>query len=257
VGRHRELAIAAMRAITERSFDDFMHAAGIPMNLPEVGGALPAMVRETISAAELRLLADFVMVWSLGDYGEHECSQYFDPDSPWYNVIHGAYGLRSYKRDGTAWGFRADGAPNWEEFFRISEVDYNFLTATQFGCPPEKLSFQIHSMDTGASDGWFWAETVATIPSGLHDFTQTLGTPEAYVIYGIPPSPGSLRRPAFEPVQMRGQVFLRQMTWGPLPISLAWGVTCPDTPSGNELRKTIIKALAEQYLPLRPGSVRA
>jgi hypothetical protein len=252
MGTHRELAIAAMKAISARFADDFMHQAGIPMPEAIVPGALPAMVRETVPAATLSRLVDMAMIWTLGDYADGlECSRYFDPTSPWYNVIYGAYGLRSYKRDGSAWGFRPNGEPDWEEFFQITEVDYNFLTATQFGCPASELSFQIHSMKTGSSQGWFWAETHATVPSGLHDFTATLGDPEAYVMYGIP-SPTYLageHRP-YEPVKMHGQVFLRQMTSGPQPISMAWGVTCPDTPSGNALRDTIMKTLAESYLPL-------
>ena len=243
-----------MKAISTRFGDDFMQRAGVPMPDPVVPGALPATVRETVPASLLNMLVDVAMIWTLGDFPSgNDCSLYFDPASPWYNVIYGAYGLRSHKRDGSAWGFNLDGSPNWDEFFQVSAVDYNFLTAGQFGCPPNQMTFEIHSRTTGIDHGWFYAQTVATIPSGLHDFRATLGNPEAYLLYGIP-SPAYLTggHQPYEPVAMRGHVFLRQMTFGPYPISLAWGVTCPDTPAGNALRGSIITALAQSYLPLAP-----
>ena len=92
---------------------------------------------------------------------------------------------------------------------------------------------------------------VASIPSGLHDFSATLANPLAYVIYGVPPrrllTP---EHPAYEPVRMRGTLYMRQMTKGsPNPITLAWGALCPD-PAGTELRRQIIDVMGQQYRAL-------
>ena len=109
---HRELAIAAMQAATATAANDFMHQANIPMPVAIAPGALPAMIRETVYAEDLHRLVDVDMLWTIGDYvPELDCSAYYDPSSPWYNVIYGAYGLRSYKRDGAAWGFDRSGRP--------------------------------------------------------------------------------------------------------------------------------------------------
>lgn len=246
---HRELAITAMQAATAMAANDFMHQAKIPMPEAIAPGALPAMIRETVLAEDLHRLVDVDMVWTIGDYvPDLDCSAYYDPSSPWYNVIYGAYGLRSYKRDGLGWGFHRGGQPNFAEFFEVSAIDYNFLTAGQFGCPASKMCFAVEHVDEGSEHGWAFADMVATIPSGLHDFSATLGNPLAYVIYGVPPR-RLLKRghAAYEPVKMRGRVYMRQMTRGPQPITLAWGALCPDTVAGGALRRRIINVMAKQY----------
>ena len=249
---HRELAIAAMQAATAMAANDFMHQANIPMPEAIAPGALPAMIRETVFAEDLHRLVDVDMLWTIGDYvPELDCSAYYDPSSPWYNVIYGAYGLRSYKRDGSAWGFDRSGRANFAEFFEVSAIDYNFLTAGQFGCPASKMCFAVEHVAPGSEDGWAVADMLATIPSGLHDFSATLGNPLAYVIYGVPPrqllTPD---HPAYEPVTMRGRLYMRQMTQGPQPITLAWGALCPDTDAGGVLRGSIIDVMAQQYRAL-------
>jgi hypothetical protein len=247
---HRELAIAAMKAATAMAGDDFMQQAKIPMPDAIAPGALPAMIRETVGAEDLHRLVDVCMLWAIGDYlTDADCSAYYDPSSPWYNVIYGAYGLRSYKRDGAAWGFEPDGTPNFAELIEVSDIDYNFLTAGQFGCPPAQMCFAGQYNERPAERGWAVADTTATIPSGLHDFVTTLGNPMAYVIYGVPDrrfiTPA---HPAFEPVPMRGRVYMRQMTSAPQPITLAWGALCPDTADGNALLETIMNVMRQQYL---------
>ena len=95
------------------------------------------MARDEVPANRLMLSTDLVMNWTIGDFGRRDvCSSYYNPNSPWYNVLYGSYGLRSYKTDGTAWGYHADGSPDFDEFLEIAKIDYNFFTAGQFGCPP-------------------------------------------------------------------------------------------------------------------------
>jgi hypothetical protein len=249
---HRQLALTAMQAMVAEAAGDFMNAAKIPMPVAIVPGALPGIARETVPAEALHLHVDVDMAWTIGDFvPEHDCSAYYDPSSAWYNVFYGAYGLRSYKPDGAAWGFHPDGSPDFDEFFRISEIDYDFLTAGQFGCPPSKMCFAVQVTESGTARGWSFAEVTATIPSGLHDLATTLGNPAAYVIYGVP-SPTFLAggHAPYEQVKMRGTLFLRQVTPPPLPITLAWGALCPDTPDGRgrELLATIIDAMGRDYL---------
>jgi hypothetical protein len=248
---HRELAIAAMKAASAQAGDDFMARAKIPMPVALAPGALPAMIRETVTAEDLHRLVDVCMLWTLGDYGaDADCSAYYDPRSPWYNVIYGAYGLRSYKRDGSAWGFRRDGTPDFDEFIEVTTIDYNFLTAGQFGCPAAKMCFAGSYQALPPENGWSVAATQAVIPSGLHNFVDTLGNPMAYVIYGVPSPSLLVGHDEFEPVPMRGQVYLRQMTSGPQPISLAWGALCPDTPDGRALLDAILAVMRPLYLPI-------
>ena len=251
---HRDLAIAAMKTATALAADDFMNQARVAMPVaivPAVNGlgALPATMRETVPAEDLHRLVDVAMVWTIGDYlPQSDCSAYYDPSSPWYNVIYGAYGLRSYKRDGVAWGFNRDGTPNFAEFCEVSAIDYNFLTAGWLGCPPALMSFDVRHVLQGDVKGWACAEITATIPSGLHDFTATLGEPAAYVIYGIPDSRflTGVHKP-YEPVAMRGLVYMRQVAQTPQPITLAWGALCPDTRDGHDLMRRIVDAMAPDY----------
>jgi hypothetical protein len=99
-------------------------------------------------------------------------------------------------------------------------------------------------------EGWDSADIRATIPSGLHRGERTLGKPETYVYYGVPnDNLFSGGHESYEPVPMRGQMYMREMekTDLPEPITLAWGALCPATDKGEELLKRIIKALGEKY----------
>lgn len=248
---NRELAIAAMKAASLGASEDFMSKAGIPMPEPIVPGALPQMIRETVSAMELKMRIDIVMAFTIGEFPDDVgCSLYYDPSSPWYNVIYGSYGIKSYKPDGAAWGYDTNGKPDWDEFFKLSQVDYDFLTAGQFGAKPSQMCFDIHHLDSGTIGDWNYADTWATIPSGLHDFRRTLGNPQSYLLYGIPDPTYLEGHIEFEPVSMRGRIYSRQMTTNDGPITLAWGTTCPDTPSGHTLLDIIMKTLEDSYMPL-------
>ena len=258
---HRNLAVAAMQAMNALAANDFMNQAKIPMPEPIVQptsglqGALPAMARETVPAEFLHMLVDVDMVWTIADYDPgYDCSSYYDPSSPWYNVFYGAYGLRSYKADGTAWGYNPDGTPNFEEFIRVPATDYNFLTAGMFGCPPSQMCFQVTNGVQGSRNGWDMIDVVAKVPSGLHDPAVSLADPATYVVYGVP-DPGFLNgHPAYEPVEMRGLLFLKQMAHAPQPIpqpiSFGWGALCPNTDAGNQLLSVIINTMGAQYFEL-------
>lgn len=249
---HRNLALAAMQAMNALAANDFMNQAKIPMPEPIAPGALPGMVRETVPAEFLHMLVDIDMVWTIADYeASYDCSAYYDPSSPWYNVFYGAYGLRSYKSNGAAWGYNADGTPNFPEFLQIPNVDYNFLTAGMFGCPPQQMCFDVRSWVPGSKNGWDLIDVVATVPSGLHDPAVTLADPSTYVIYGVP-DPGFLSNghTAYESVEMRGLLYLKQMTEGPQPISLGWGALCPHTNAGGELLSSILDTMGSQYFRL-------
>jgi len=248
---HRNLALAAMKAMNAAAANDFMNQAKISMPEPIAPGALPGMARETVPAEFLHMLVDIDMVWTIADYDPaYDCSAYYDPSSPWYNVFYGAYGLRSYKPDGSAWGYHPDGTANFTEFLQIPTVDYNFLTAGMFGCPPQLMDFDVTSRVEGARNGWDMIDIVATIPSGLHDPSVTLADPSTYVVYGVP-DPGFLNGHApYEHVEMRGLLFLKWMTKGPAPISLAWGALCPHTDAGGEVLSSIITTMGEQYFQI-------
>src|SRR3954469_14506184 len=88
--------------------DDFLRAAGVETPVPDVPGVIPAVGRRFHGALELKRLFDLIAVYRIGDFAG-EGSTYFDPTSPWYNVAYGAYGMRSRKPVGGAWGFHADG----------------------------------------------------------------------------------------------------------------------------------------------------
>jgi hypothetical protein len=119
-----------------------------------------------------------------------------------------------------------------------------------FGCPPEKMCFEITNWVAGSKNGWDLVDVEANVPSGLHDPTATLADPSTYVVYGVPDSGFLAGHTAYEPVQMRGKLFLKQMTTGPMPISLGWGALCPNTDAGTELLGTIINTMGSQYLRL-------
>jgi hypothetical protein len=258
---HRNLAVAAMQAMNAAAAGDFMNQAKIPMPepivrpMPGLAGALPAMARETVPAQFLHMLVDVDMVWTIADFDpRYDCSSYYDPSSPWYNVFYGAYGLRSYKPDGTAWGFNPDGTPNFAEFLRVPALDYNFLTAGMFGCPPGMMCFDVRHQVQSSKNGWDAIDVIATAPSGLHEPSASLADPSTYVIYGVPDPSFLAGRTAYECVEMRGLLYLKDMTpvKSPFPqkISLAWGALCPNTAAGNELLSVIIDTMGDQYFRL-------
>ena len=251
MGAHRDLAIAAMLVMQKRAAEDFVATANVQMPVVVVDGALGGMVRETVPALEVHELVDVCLQFTIGDYpSELECSSYYDRDSPWYNVFYGSYGLRSYKSGGAAWGFNGKGTPNFDELLTIAGIDYNFFTAGQFGCPPEKMCFKADVVKTGKLDAWFWADVAATVPSGLHDPHVSLASPETYVLYGVPGKDFVAKGSPYEEVPMKGRFYMRQMNADPQPITLAWGGLCPSTASGQALLETIMAAMGKKYLPL-------
>ena len=261
MGAHRDLAIFAMKAMSNPELgQDFMRKAKIDMPEPIVDGALPAMGREEFRAIKLNKPVDMVVLWTIGDFLEgHECSAYYDPSSRWYNVFYGAYGVRSYKPDRSAWGYSPDGKVLFQELFELAAIDYNYLTAGYLGCPPDRMSFHIDPQDVveGTRNGWDSADIRATVPSALHEAHMSLGQPKGYIIYGVPSARflGNGRQ-NYEPVRMRGRLFMRQIRQQvlPQPITLAWGALCPETDEGDALLSTIIDTLGKAYFPIEAGA---
>ncbi len=288
MGAHRELAKAAMNIKTQQSLQtDFMGKAGANIDLPQVlvKEALPAMLRQEVPARKMQMLVDMIMYFAIGDYpGERDYSTYYDPDSPWYNVFYGAYALRSYKLDGSAWGYRKNGEPDFDEFMKVPAVDYNFFQAGQFGCPPGKMCFdptwkkpRTKSIRSGRVTGprrpgaraarrpayrrkdcWDFIEVETPIPSGLHDPRRSLGQPDTYVLYGVPRLSLLHGREQYEKVQMKGEMFMRRIPGFPnakfpQPITLAFGVLCPSDPGGQALMREISDALWERYKGVPPA----
>ncbi len=251
MGYRRTLAMLAMKG--KSSSNDFMSQANLPLPEPQVAGALPVMVRGLNTATQLHMLMDLIVLWGIGDFeSTYECSSYYDPSSPWYNVFFGAYAIRSYKRDGTAWGYTAKGQANFDEFLQVAGLDYNFLTAAQFGCPPSKMCFAVDSVATDSKNGWDLADVIAQIPSGLHDPTKYPADLSTYIAFGIPDPSFLNGRGSYEPVQVHGQFYMRRLSVpsGSPPITLAWGTACPKTSAGNSLLEAIIQTLGQAYLPL-------
>jgi hypothetical protein len=248
----RELALKAMVATQVMPKPDFLLAKGIATPMPVVSGALPQYARVFFPSLVLKgLPVDLVVVWTIGDFpGNSICSSYYDPRSPWYNVFYGAYGILSHKRDGTYWGFKADGTPNYEEMFEIPELDYNYLTAGQLGCPPAKQHFEVLEQHPGTVGAWSLTEAVCKVPSGLHHLEDSLhANPLYYSIFGYPDQKLIGNHESYEPVTMRGQTFFRKATTedDKDKITLTWGAMCPDTEAGQALLKTIIAALRQVY----------
>lgn len=253
MGYQRDIAIAGMKAASDTT--DFMREVGIDMPEPQVPGALPAMTREMNTADNMRALMDVVILFGIGDFApQRDCSSYYDPASPWYNTFYGAYAIRSYKRDGSAWAYHLDGTPNFEELLHLSKVDYNFLTAAEFGCPPSSMCFSATTTKIRAGNGWDSAEVSAQVPSGLHDPLRYPGNLRNYVVWGIP-DPAFLKKAkgvSHEPVQMRGLFHMCPIKKAPIDqwITLAWGATCPDTKAGRALLRRIVGIMSKQYEPL-------
>jgi hypothetical protein len=253
MGIHRDLAIAAMTAIEPPSgFDRNEFAPVDDLPRPVVPGALPAMGRAFVPAAVFKLPVDVLMFWGLGDFGADDvCSTLYDPDSGWHNVLFGAYAIRSKEADGSAWGYGADGAPDFGQLFQIFSVDYDVLTAGQFGCPPQEMCFRVDQCTTGTETApgtsivWDSADVFATVPSLLHDFRTTLRTPQSYMVYGVPDPRFLAGRQPFQPVAMQGRMYMRRVA---PQVTLAWGTLCPVTDAGRTVLRTIIDALGRSYL---------
>jgi len=242
-----------MRAVS--SSKDFMTDAklALPEPSPPVAGALPAMTRELNSAAQLRMFIDLVILWGIGDFGSaFQCSAFYDPSSPWYNTFYGAYAIRSYKKDGTAWGYNAQGQADFDEFLQVPAVDYNFLTAAQFGCPPDKMCFAVKTIvPSPPNNGWDFADVTAQVPSGLHDPTQHAANPGNYIVFGIPDPSFLNGHTSYEAVPVHGQFYMRRLSVpsGSRPITLVFGAICPD-PTGNTLLTAIMQTLKQAYWKL-------
>ena len=247
----RDLAIHTMRATQEFPKDDFLGNHGIAAPMPVVEGAIPEHARVRFPSALLGLPIDLLVIFTIGNFDpSRECSDYYVPDSPWYNVFYGTYGILSHKPDGTWWGYHSDGKPDFEQMLRVPELDYNVLTAGQLGCPPDKRIFKVLELSTGKVGAWDRGDVVTQIPSGLHRWNEAFGAdPFYYSIFGFPDQKLLGNRQSYEPVRMRGQMFFRRVTevQNGDRITLVWGAMCPDTPEGNALLKKIIDTLAPLY----------
>jgi hypothetical protein len=261
MGAHRELAISAMKAVTRQSKEkpDFMEKAQLALPGVTIPGSLPQTLRTEVVANDLHLAADLVLNWTIGDYpGNKDYSAYYDPASPWYNVFFGAYGIRSYKLDGQAWGYHKDGRPDFDEFLEVVRIDYNNFVAGQFGCPAEKMSFEVLHKKEKRVDGWDIAKIDAFIPSGLHDPVWSLGQPGSYVVYGVPSTKLMKDHPAYEKLEMHGQMYMRRVPKHcihkdiPQPITFAFGALCRDDKPGRKLLDETMTALKNAYLQLYP-----
>lgn len=230
----RSRAIDAMHASIE---DDFLKGAGIETPVPDVPGVIPAVGRRLNTALELKRRVDLLTVFRIGDFAGG-CSSCLDPQSPWYNVSYGAWGLRSYKTAGAAWGFTADGQPDYDELLDFALVDFDFLKAAALGCPAEQLCFHVESLTKGQAGIWATAELLATIPSVLHAGAST-------PLYGTAEASFSAGRKNFEPVAMVGKVFFRAAQ---PRLTLAWGGLCPATPAGEELLQKIVTEMSRLYV---------
>jgi hypothetical protein len=264
----RELAVATMRVTqtVTKSFD-FLTSNGVATPMPNVAGALPEHARVQFPSAFLGMKCDIVVVWNIADFpGDRHCSSYYDPRSPWYNVFFGAYGIRSLKPDGSYWGYKPDGTPDFDEIFQIPKKDYNDLTAGQLGCPPEKRVFQIRDFRTDKVGRWDHADVHCIIPSGVHraleiesleDWLAESGikpedwpNPSYYLIFGKPDErmiPAGT--PSYEPVEMRGDLFFRKIDEKRTerPLTLVFGSCCPVANGGQALRAQIVAALSALY----------
>ncbi len=230
----RGRAVEAMHASIE---DDFLKGAGVETPVPDVPGVIPAVGRRFHGAHELKRLFDLLRVYRIGDFAG-AASTCLDPQSPWYNVGYGAWGLRSYKTNGAAWGFSSDGAPDFDELLEVALVEYDFLKAGALGCPPDQLCFHVESLTKGRDGVWATAEVLATIPSVLHAGASS-------PLYGTAEPSFCAGRKNFEPVAMVGKLFFRAVQ---PKLTLAWGGLCPATPAGEELLEKIVSEMSRLYM---------
>jgi hypothetical protein len=247
MGLHKLLAQEAMKATWLEPGDDFLKANDIQVTVPDVPGSIGAVAREPFSARTLKALFDLLVVFSIGDFPNAlACSSYYDPKSPWYNVFYGAYGIRSFKQDGAAWGYAPDGSVALDELLRVPFTDYNFLTAGELGCPPQKMCFRKDGTSLAKDGRWDVATVDVTVPSGLHHPRDAVSPNLTYyAVFGVPDE--SLLtggRASYEPVPMRGKMFFRMVA---PQITLVWGALCPKTGEGGALLDRIITAMRPLY----------
>jgi len=253
----RMVAAGALMAETRMNLPkSFLGDINLAFPQTDIEGALPATGLGWNPAAALHMFVDLATLWGFGDFDESlGCSTYYDPNSAWYNGFFGGYAMRSYKPDGAAWGYDANGGQvNFDEFFKVCAVDYNFLTAGAFGCPPDKMCFRVTQCTASKSDGWDVATVIAKAPSGLHNPAQAQypADPSSYLVFGLP-HPGLLNGgDSFAEVELTGQFYLRQWPTrsNGRPVSLAWGAAYYNTNAGQALLKTSIAKMAPKYLLL-------
>jgi hypothetical protein len=250
---HRRLAATALAATHHLNADDFLARRGIPLPVPVVEGAMDVTARRGFSARRVGRPVDLLVCFRVGDWtAGARGSSYFDPQSPWYNVFYGGYGMRSYKRDGSAWGYGPDGQPRVDEVLDVVGLDYDFLTAGELGCPPERMCFGVEDLVLSRRDGWDVLDAVATVPSALHRMREAYRPNWSYYLaFGLPDATllGE-EELSFAPVRMRGRLHVRQA--GPR-LSIAWGALCPDTFSGQALLRRILSAMEPHYVPAPPA----
>ncbi len=247
MGLQRQLAVMAMNATPLPGKTNFLEVAGIPTPVPAVPGSIGAVAHEPFVAFDTKRMFDLLVAFTIGDFSSGAgCSDYFNPHSAWYNTFYGAYGIRSYKRDGSPWGFRRDGSPDVDEMLEVPQLDYNFLTAGELGCPASRMCFDVLDVSLGREGAWHFADVTCVIPSGLHRL-EDAEAPDLtyYAVFGVPEEAYLLGRESYELVRMRGRMF-----WRPVAerLTLAWGGLCPDTPEGQDLMRTIVDAMRPLYV---------
>jgi hypothetical protein len=247
MGLQRQLAIMAMNATPLPGKTNFLEEAGLATPVPAIPGSIGAVAHEPFLAFDTKRLMDVLVAFTIGDFPSGVgCSEYFNPHSPWYNVFYGAYGVRSYKRNGSPWGFKRDGRPDVDEMLEVPQLDYNFLTAGELGCPASRMCFEVLEVAPGREGPWHTADVACLIPSGLHR-VEDAESPDLtyYAVFGVPEEDYLAGgRESYEPVRMRGRMY-----WRPVAerLTLVWGGLCPDTPDGQRLMHTIIDAMTPLY----------
>jgi hypothetical protein len=247
MGIQRELAVLGMNATPLPGQTDWLAEAGILTPVPALPGSLGAVAHEPFLASQIKRLYDLMVIFTIGDFADGApCSSYFDPRSPWYNVFYGAYGIRSYKPDGTPWGFRPDGSVALDEMLDVPWLDYNFLTAGCLGCPPAKMCFRVEESTATREGAWHVLDVSCVVPSGLH-LRRDAVSPDLtyYVVFGVPPE-GWLAggRQSYEPVRMRGRMYFQPVADR---TTLVWGGLTPNTPEGQRLLGAILDSMAPLY----------
>jgi hypothetical protein len=247
MGLQRELAAMGPCAPPLPSQKKLLAESGIATPVPLLPGSIHAVAHEPFKAEELKRLFDLLVVFTIGDFPDGaSCSSYFDPESPWYNVFYGAYGVRSHKQDGSRWGFRRDGRPHLDEMLEVPWLDYNFLTAGSLGCPPARMCFRVEEATCDREGPWHTAEVCCVIPSGLHRMRDAV-TPDLtyYAVFGVPEERYlSNQRESYEPVRMRGKMYFRPVAER---MTVVWGGLCPDTPDGQRLFNSILDEMTPLY----------
>ncbi len=258
-GSQMIVALTALKGETMlNTAKSFLPEIGLPQ-FPAVtiDGALAATGLGYHTANDLKLGVDVATLWGFGSFDDDwGCSYYYDSESAWYNGFYGGYVMRSYKRDGSAWGYSDDGRAKFDELFEVCRLDYTYITVGDLGCPPDRMLFEVESCAATRESGWDVANVKVRTTSGLHDPTPPHfpASIEAYLAFGIPHPDLTRDRESFAPVNLIGQFYMRQ--WpkqsNGRPISFAWGAACVDNAKGQALLKTIMDAMKPRFLGLDP-----